>query len=118
MIDIAHIYRCEINQKSDTTMQIWFNEIRLRKYLSAFPGRSSLLRVESLQPRPVLLWGQPLLPLCLWAVVLLVSSVVVDCEDISIIKFVKVFTLDLTVFRVTLISVSGRSLCKTIRLRQ
>ena len=47
-----------------------------------------------------------------------VCSVVVNIQDISIIKRIKVCTLDLTVFCVTLISVSGAVRCPTIRLRQ
>ena len=42
----------------------------------------------------------------------------VHIEDITIIKRIKVYALDLSVFRVTLISVSGVARCPTIRPRQ
>ena len=45
-------------------------------------------------------------------------TVVVDIEDISITKRIKVYALDLTIFRVTLISVSRAARCPTIRLSQ
>ena len=44
--------------------------------------------------------------------------IVVDIEDISIIKRIKVYVLDLIVSCITLISVSGMARCPTIRLRQ